>query len=62
MAYKIDPAKCIGCGSCAGMCPVGAISMDKDGKYVIDKTKCISCGTCASVCPMGAISADPADK
>ena len=56
MAYKIDNAKCIGCHSCMGMCPVGAISVGNDGKCVIDASKCISCGTCASICPVGAIS------
>ena len=56
MAYKIDKTKCIGCHSCMGMCPVGAISIDGDGKCVIDPSKCISCGTCASICPVGAIS------
>ena len=24
--FEIDAAKCVDCGSCAGQCPVGAIS------------------------------------
>ena len=52
MAYKITD-DCIGCGACAGECPVGAISED-GGKYVIDSSSCIDCGACAGVCPVGA--------
>jgi ferredoxin len=52
MAYKISD-DCICCGSCAGECPVNAIS-EGDGKYVIDPEACIECGTCADVCPVGA--------
>ena len=39
---KVDKKKCLGCGACASMCPVGAISM-KGGKAEIDKKKCIKC-------------------
>ena len=53
MAYKINVDECLGCGACAGECPVSAIS-EKDGKYVIDAETCISCGACAGVCPVGA--------
>ncbi len=56
MAYKIDNTKCIGCHSCAGMCPVAAITTGADGKCAIDMSKCISCGTCAAVCPCVAIA------
>lgn len=55
MVYK---EKCIGCGTCVSICPVGAISFDKDGKAVIDKTKCIHCGACEASCPVGAIKLD----
>ena len=54
MAYVINDG-CVSCGSCAGQCPVGAIS-EGDGKYVIDEGACISCGSCAGQCPVGAIS------
>ena len=54
MAYVIGDA-CVSCGSCAGQCPVGAIS-EGDGKYVIDESSCVSCGSCAGQCPVGAIS------
>lgn len=55
MAYKCDNTKCIGCHTCTGICPVGAISVAADGKCAIDINKCISCGTCASICPVTAI-------
>ena len=53
MAFVITDS-CVSCGSCAGECPVGAISQG-DGKYEIDANSCIDGGTCAGVCPTGAI-------
>lgn len=54
MAYQIG-SDCVSCGSCAGGCPVGAISQGDD-HYVIDAGACIDCGNCAATCPVGAIS------
>lgn len=54
---------CICCGSCASICPVGAISMAASGeKYEVDPNKCIACTACISVCPVEAIVADHSDE
>ena len=53
MAYKITDA-CVSCGTCAGECPVGAISQG-DSQSEIDANACVDCGTCAGACPTGAI-------
>ncbi|MBE6765834.1 MAG: 4Fe-4S binding protein [Clostridia bacterium] len=55
MAYKIN-SDCIGCGACAGDCPVSAIS--EGTPYVIDADACIDCGACAASCPVGAPQAE----
>jgi len=47
---------CTGCGTCAGICPHGAIEMrvhSGKGCYVprLDKKRCIQCGLCWEACP-----------
>ena len=54
----VNKEKCIGCGTCVAICPVGAISFDKNGKAQIDKGKCIHCGACQASCPVSAIDLD----
>lgn len=51
MAYRITDA-CIACGSCAGQCPVEAIS---EGDIYVIGDGCIECGACAAQCPVEAI-------
>jgi ferredoxin len=54
---EIDSEKCMSCGACVTLCPVGAITMDEDATVVIDKEKCIgsTCGACVDACPARAI-------
>ena len=50
----VDSDKCIGCGSCEGICFTKAISI-VDGKCSINE-RCRGCGRCAERCPQDAIS------
>lgn len=50
----VDKTKCISCGGCIAICPVGAIKF-VDGKAHIDPKICVKCGSCQNFCPMGAI-------
>lgn len=46
--------KCAMCGTCARVCPHGAVTM-QEGKPIFDRDKCVVCGTCGRYCPAGAI-------
>ena len=47
--------ECIGCGACAEICPVDAVTMI-DERPVVDANWCIGCGVCAVSCPADVIS------
>jgi thioredoxin reductase (NADPH) len=54
---SIDPALCLGCGTCANACPEHDILGIINGKAeLIEPTHCIGHGACATACPTGAIT------
>ena len=65
---KTDYKKCIGCGTCASLCPENAISMIKDKtkntglRPKTDYNFCKGCGICASECPAKCIKMELDEK
>ena len=51
--YYITDA-CIGCGSCAAVCPQSCIITDSV-PHVIEQEHCLHCGNCLEACPVGAV-------
>ncbi len=54
---EVDTEKCFSCGSCVALCPVEAISIEKDSTVKFDKEKCLgsTCSICVDACPARAI-------
>lgn len=52
--YYKDETRCVSCGCCVALCPVGALTMkaDENGRVlpVFDKYKCIRCNRCVDAC------------
>ena len=55
MIAKVDSEKCTGCGICANVCPVEAVSLE-NGLAKVDEQRCTGCGICVPNCPQGALS------
>ena len=54
----VDEAKCVRCGTCADLCPMGSVDRADPGKM---NGVCIKCHACIRRCPAGARSfTDPA--
>jgi Fe-S-cluster-containing hydrogenase component 2 len=51
---RTEEEDCLGCGACAGICPVGAVEM-VENRPKVDLEWCLGCGVCARVCPAGVI-------
>ncbi|TFG05543.1 MAG: 4Fe-4S dicluster domain-containing protein [Promethearchaeota archaeon] len=60
---KVEPGKviekladkCINCGACFSICPVGAIEITPEDIIEFNYEKCIGCLNCVETCPVRAI-------
>ncbi|MEN8189511.1 MAG: NIL domain-containing protein [Thermodesulfobacteriota bacterium] len=51
-----DDEKCFQCGACTGICPVGALALNRPSMEVVfSPDKCTGCGLCVPVCPVRAM-------
>ncbi len=51
-----DEKKCFQCGACTGICPVGALFIQRpDMAVIFDPDKCTACGLCVNGCPVRAM-------
>lgn len=54
--FRVDADKCVGCGKCVSVCPVGDIKLDADNKPTwLHNDKCLTCFACYHHCPKRAI-------
>ncbi|AMV70868.1 Fe-S cluster domain-containing protein [Desulfuromonas carbonis] len=56
---KSCPGGCLGLGTCARVCPFGAIEMTAAGLAVISREKCTGCRKCIAACPRQVIAMAP---
>ena len=50
-----DRSLCARTGTCVGVCPERALSLDEDFYPTLDVAKCTECGLCAKTCPGGRV-------
>jgi len=48
-------SKCIGCSICKKICPVNAITGEREKLHFISSRLCIECGACGRICPQEAV-------
>ncbi len=51
-----DQSLCARSGTCVGVCPEKAISLDENYYPVLDLDACTACGKCGEVCPGGKVN------
>jgi len=48
--------RCVDCGACVGVCPTGALSLERPAMTVkFDADLCVVCGECVPCCPVRAM-------
>ncbi|RMF83304.1 MAG: 4Fe-4S dicluster domain-containing protein [Nitrospinota bacterium] len=55
----VDKSRCVGCGNCVPLCPMGAISIGPDKRADINQDECVECGVCERVLRKEGLSPTP---
>lgn len=59
---NVDKNTCVACGTCANVCPLGAINIIAGVFAEVDQLKCVGCTKCANECPASIIKMVEAKK
>jgi NAD-dependent dihydropyrimidine dehydrogenase PreA subunit len=51
-----DEERCIHCGACISVCPVGVFTFDQAWTIHLEEEKCIQCDVCKKACPLNALA------
>ena len=43
---SFDLSRCVGCGSCVRLCPMGYLVMEDGVPRIRERRRCIECGHC----------------
>lgn len=43
--------KCVACGTCVDVCPLGAVNVIQGVFAKVDQDKCVGCSKCIKACP-----------
>ncbi len=55
-SIRRDDDRCFQCGACTGICPTGALAIERPGMAVLFNPElCTGCGLCVPVCPVRAM-------
>lgn len=56
---KINTERCVGCGSCVRLCPMGYLTLEDGVPRIRERRRCIGCGHCMATCPKQAVTLIP---
>jgi ferredoxin len=54
-AISKDEERCVHCGACISVCPVGAHKYQLDWSVRLDTSACVQCGACITACPVSVL-------
>lgn len=59
-AYNVtvDEDKCVGCGECVDVCPVGVYEMHDKKSDPVNADECLGCESCVEVCEGSCITVE----
>lgn len=52
----VDSEKCIGCGTCVQVCPMGVFELVDEKAVPVNEDQCIECRACEAQCSVQAIA------
>ncbi|RLE52409.1 MAG: ferredoxin [Candidatus Methanomethylicota archaeon] len=52
----VDEEKCVGCGTCVQVCPMGVYELVDNKAKPVNEDQCVACRACEAQCPVQAIT------